>query len=93
MANVKVINNNLDSNLNGTNFNNIPSETIFSFGSFTVTSNFEGRIFIDYTNTLSAFVSPITLDTMNISDIQSQILREKRGQDIQKSRDLTKKPK
>ena len=77
MANVKVINNNLDSNLNGTNFNNIPSETIFSFGSFTVTSNFEGRIFIDYTNTLSAFVSPITLDTMNISDIQSQILTNK----------------
>jgi len=74
VAKVKVINNNLDSNLNGTNFNNIPSETIFSFGRFAVTSNFDGRTPIDYTNQLSSFVRPVTLETMGVSDTQSEIL-------------------
>jgi hypothetical protein len=74
VAKVKVVNTRLDSNLNGTNFNNIPSETIFSFGSFTVTSNFDGRTPIDYTNELSSFVRPVTLETMGVTDVQSQIL-------------------
>ena len=74
MAKVKVINTNLDSNLNGTNFNSIPSETIFSFGSFTVTSNFDGRKYIDYSNKLSTFVRPVTLETMGVSEVQSDIL-------------------
>jgi hypothetical protein len=74
VAKVKVVNTRLDSNLNGVNFNNIPSETIFSFGSFTVTSNFDGRKPIDYTNELSSFVRPVTLETMGVSEIESQIL-------------------
>jgi len=76
VAKVKVVNNNLDQNLNGDYFNNIPSQTIFSFGGFSVTSNFDGRTPIDYTNTLSSFVRAVTLDTMGVDDTQSQILHE-----------------
>ena len=65
---------NLDENLNGTNFNNTASQTIFSFGSFVVTSNLEGRKSIDYTNTLSSFVHPVTLETIGVNDIQSELL-------------------
>lgn len=64
----------LDSNLNGVYFNNTASQTIFSFGSFVVTSNFEGRIPIDYSNILSSFVRPVTLETMGLTDIQSEII-------------------
>lgn len=74
MAKVKVVNNVLDSNLNGVNFNNTASQTIFSFGRFVVTSNFEGRIPIDYTGTLSSFVRPVTLETLGLSQTQSEIL-------------------
>jgi len=74
VAKVKVINNNLDQNLNGVNFNDTPSRTIFSFGKFFVTSNFDGKTNIDYTNTLSTFVRPVTLETMGVSDVQSEIL-------------------
>jgi hypothetical protein len=77
VANVKVINGaNLDQNLNGTKFNNTTSETIFQFGSFAVTSNFAGRVPIDYTNTLSTFVRPVTLDTMGITNDQSAVLHQ-----------------
>lgn len=64
----------LDSNLNGTYFNNTASQTIFSFGSFVVTSNFEGRTPVDYSNTLSSFVRPVTLETMGLTDVQSSIV-------------------
>jgi len=74
VAKVKVVNNNLDQNLNGSNFNNTASETIFSFGSFAVTSNFDGRKYIDYTNSLSSFVRPVTLETIGVSDVQSSII-------------------
>ena len=76
MAKVKVVSTSLDQNLNGTNFNNTTSETVFSFGSFTVTSNFDGRIPIDYTNTLSSFVRPVTLETMGVSQTQSDIIHQ-----------------
>lgn len=75
MGIIKVIGSgaNLDENLNGTNFNG--SDTIFTFGSYAVQSNFSGRIPIDYTNALSSFVRPITLETLSISELQSnQIL-------------------
>jgi hypothetical protein len=75
VAKVKVINNGLDSNLNGTNFTNTPSETVFSFGRFVVTTNFEGRTPLDYSNELSSFVRPITLDGLGFSEKQSQIIR------------------
>lgn len=73
MAKIKVINAGLDQNLNGVNFNDTPSNTIFSFGSFNVTSNFDGKTNVDYSNTLSSFVRPVTLETMGVSEIQSQI--------------------
>jgi len=75
VAKVKVINTNLDQNLNGTYFNDSPSKTIFTFGSFNVTSNFDGKTTIDYTNTLSSFVRPVTLETMGVTTVQSQILQ------------------
>jgi len=74
VAKVKVINNSLDQNLNGSYFNNTASETIFSFGKFSVTSNFDSRKYIDYTNTLSSFVRTVTLETMGVSDVHSEIL-------------------
>jgi len=74
VAKVKVVNNNLDQNLNGNNFNNTASETIFSFGSFAVTSNFDGRKYIDYSNTLSSFVRAVTLDTLGVTNAQSEII-------------------
>lgn len=74
MAKIKVVNPNLDSNLNGVNFTDIPSNTIFSFGAFQVTSNFDSKITTDYSNTLSTFVRPVTLETMGVSEVQSQIL-------------------
>jgi len=76
VALIKVINNNLDSNLNGTNFNNIASAIIFSFGGFEITSNFEGRKFVDYTTKLSSFVRPVTLETMGVSQVQADIIQQ-----------------
>jgi len=75
VAKVKVIKTTLDGNLNGSYFNDTPSNTIFSFGKFFVTSNFDGKTTIDYDNSLSSFVSPVTLETMNVSDVQSEIIQ------------------
>lgn len=75
MAKVKVIKTSLDGNLNGSYFNDTPSNTIFSFGKFFVTSNFDDKTTIDYNNSLSSFVRPITLEIMNVTDIQSEILQ------------------
>lgn len=74
MAKVRVLNRSLDENLNGVNFNNTPSNTIFSFGSFSVISNFDRKQNIDYSNTLSSFSVPITLDSLNINTSQSELL-------------------
>lgn len=73
MAKVKVVKTNLDQNLIGNSFNDYPSRTIFSFGSFNVTSNFDGKKTIDFSNTLSSFVRPVTLETMGVNNVQSQI--------------------
>lgn len=72
MAKVKVVSGGLDQNLNGTYFNNVPSETLFSFGDFQITTNSFGRTYIDYSNTLSSFVRVVTLDTMGVTETQSQ---------------------
>ena len=77
MAKKKVVNTTLDQNLNGTNFNNTASETIFQFGSFAVTSNFDGRKYIDYSNVLSSFVRPVTLETLGVNEVQSAVLLQK----------------
>lgn len=72
MAKVKVINNNLDQNLNGNSFDNTVSQTIFKFGKFKLTSNFDGRIPINYENELSTFVKPVNLEKLNLTDVESE---------------------
>lgn len=74
MGNKRYINGLLDNNLNGTNFNNIPSETLFSFGKFSVTSNFDKATVVNYQNNLSKFARPITLDTIGITESQSDLI-------------------
>ena len=74
MAKVKVINSKLNGNLNGSYFNDTPSNTIFSFGRFFVTTNFDDKTTIDYSNTLSSFVTPVNLDSLGIQDRQSEIM-------------------
>lgn len=71
----KVVNNNLDQNLNGNNFDSVTSQTIFTLGEYAVTSNFEGRKYIDYSNTLSSFARPITLETLGLTHEQSEIVQ------------------
>jgi len=63
-----------DSGSVNTYFSSDVAQTIFKFGEFSVTSNFEGRTFIDYSGQLSTFVKPITLETMGVSETQSEIL-------------------
>jgi len=75
VAKVKVVKTNLDGNLHGNYFLDMPSNTIFSFGKFFVTSNFDNKTTIDYTNSLSSFVNPITLDTIGVNDTQSEIIQ------------------
>jgi hypothetical protein len=70
---VKVVNNKLDLNLIGES----PSETIFQFGTFFVTSNFDGKKTKDYSDQLSSFVTPITLKTLNVSETQLDVLNVK----------------
>lgn len=71
---VKVINGQLNQNLNGATFNNVPSQTIFSFDNFYVTTNISSRNFIDYSNTLTSFAVPISLETLNLSRLDSELL-------------------
>jgi len=75
VAKVKVINSNLNENLNdGVNFSNTPSQTIFSFGNFTVTSNFDNRKYIDYSTQLNSFVESVTLINLGLNNTQSSII-------------------
>jgi len=74
VAKVKVVNTKIDSNLNGNNFTDTPSNTIFSFGSFNITSNFDDKVSIDYSKTLSTFVRPVTLETLGFTEKQSEII-------------------
>jgi len=74
VAKVKIINNKIDTNL--TALNSIPSSAIFTFGDFVVTSNFDGKSVVNYDNKLSTFVRPITLETIGISDVQSEIIHD-----------------
>jgi len=67
MAKIKVINKRDGKTAVGSSFRNIPSETIFSFGDFSVETNFNTRVVKNYSNTLSSFVKPITLETLNVT--------------------------
>jgi hypothetical protein len=73
VAKVKVINNSLDQNINGNTFNNVTSETVFSFGKFSVTSNFDGQATVDHSLKLTSFSAPISLVSLNLSTTQSAL--------------------
>jgi len=75
VAKVKVVKTSLNANLNGEYFNDTPSNTIFSFGKFFVTTNFDNKTTINYTNSLSSFVRSVTLETMGVSETQSEIIQ------------------
>jgi hypothetical protein len=62
------------SDLIGGNFTNVASETIFTFGRFKLESNFSGKQNIDYSNELSSFVKPITLEDLDLSEIESNAI-------------------
>ena len=68
MAKKKVINKGQNSDLIGGSFTNIASETIFNFGNFKLTTNFTGKENRDYSNELSSFVTPITLDSLGVDE-------------------------
>ena len=69
---IKVINKNQNSDLIGGNFKNITSQTVINLGSFSIDSNFTGKINKDYTNQISSFVKPITLETLSIDNVTSE---------------------
>ena len=58
-------------------FLNVPSNSLFTFGSFVVTSNFDNQITKDFSNKLISFSAPITLDTIGLSTTDSNILTTK----------------
>lgn len=74
MAKVKVVNNKLSSDLIGQNFTNTPTETIFSLGNFSVTSNFTGRKYTDYTTKLKSFGNVYTLENLGVTSGDSELL-------------------
>lgn len=77
MSRIKIVNNRADIKTSETYFENITSNTIFSFGRFAVTTNFDGKKNVDYSNVLSSFSKPITLTTLNLNDEQSNIYKNK----------------
>ncbi len=53
-------------------FKGITSNIIYSSGNFNVTSNLNSRSSIDFSTTVSSFAVPITLNDLNLSDVQNQ---------------------
>ncbi|MFW5847560.1 MAG: hypothetical protein ACOCVF_01390 [bacterium] len=72
MPRIRVINRGQNSDLIGGNFQNIASNTLFSFGGFKVETNFTGRRFTDYRNRLDSFAKPITLENLNVNIEESE---------------------
>ena len=58
-------------------FLNVPSNALFAYGSFNITSNFDNKITKDFSNKLITFSTPITLDTRGLDSTQSEILNNK----------------
>jgi len=71
MAKIKVVNKRDGKTAVGSSFRNIPSETVFSFGRFSVATNFNTRVIKNHSNKISSFVKPITLESLNISEEDS----------------------
>ena len=74
MSRVKIINGRQDSDLIGGNFTNSASQTVFRLGRFSVESNFTGRRERDYSNELTSFATPITLESLNLTNEDSEML-------------------
>jgi len=53
-------------------FQGITSNVIFTSGSFNITSNLNSRSPVDFSTTISSFATPITLNDLNLSSVQSQ---------------------
>lgn len=71
MAKIKVVNRRDGRVAVGSSFRNIPSETIFSFGKFSVETNFSNRTIKSNANRISSFVKPITLESLNLTNEDS----------------------
>lgn len=76
MARKKVINRGQNQDLIGGNFTNAASETVFSLGNFAVESNFTGRKVRDYSDSLSSFTKEITLETLGLTNEESESIFE-----------------
>ncbi len=72
MAKVKVINKGQNGDLIGGNFTNDASQTIFSLGAFSIQSNFTGRKVTKYENKITSFVTPITLENLQLTQTESE---------------------
>ena len=71
----KVVNNNkIYSGLSSSNFDNVTSNTIFSFGNFNITSNFNDSVSLKTGSDLNTYLNPITLETININSAESELL-------------------
>lgn len=71
----QILNNNqLYQGLDYNNFGHVTSNTIFSLGSFLVTSNFTSDLPLNNGSKLKSFAKPVTLETINVSDTDSQLL-------------------
>ena len=55
-------------------FLNVTSNSLFTYGSFTITSNFDGKVTKDFENKLISFVTPITLETIGLNSTQSDLV-------------------
>jgi hypothetical protein len=69
MAKEKVISSYTDNK-----FLNVPSNSLFSYGGFSVTTNFDNKIIKDFNNKLILFSNPITLETIGIDTKQSALI-------------------
>lgn len=58
-------------------FLNVPSNSLFNYGSFNITSNFDDKITKVYDNKLIAFSTPITLETIGLDNTESDIFNIK----------------
>ena len=58
-------------------FLNVPSNSLFTYGSFTITSNFDSKVTKDFENKLISFVTPITLETIGLISTQSDLVTNK----------------
>jgi hypothetical protein len=76
MAKYKSINDDINQDLIGGDFNNSSSETVFTLGKFAVTSNFAGRTVQDFSSTLTSFPKPITLENINVNEEQSEYIKK-----------------